>query len=158
MSTTKYRLKKKCASMETCCRFLYVVICGPSNYGKINVLISLLESSHGIRFENVYVYSKSLQQPKYWFLKNLLAPVEEISYFIFSNNSDVISLNEALLNSIFIFDDVACDKTRSESTLQWVDTRTVSIYVRRMQRYWSILYASDNANLLILFKQDDTGW
>jgi len=30
-----------------------------SNCGKINVLISLLESPHGVRFENVYVYSKS---------------------------------------------------------------------------------------------------
>jgi len=29
--------------------------------GKTNVLISLLESPHGVRFENVYVYSKSLQ-------------------------------------------------------------------------------------------------
>jgi len=39
------------------------IICDPSNCGKTNVLISLLESSHDIRFENVY--SKSLQQPKY---------------------------------------------------------------------------------------------
>ena len=38
------------------------IICGPSNCGKTNVLISLLESPHGVRFENVYVYSKSLQQ------------------------------------------------------------------------------------------------
>jgi len=35
------------------------------NCGKTNVLINLLESPHGVRFENVYVYSKSLQQPKY---------------------------------------------------------------------------------------------
>ena len=35
------------------------IICGPSNCGKTNVLISLLESPHGIRFENVYVYTKS---------------------------------------------------------------------------------------------------
>jgi len=32
-----------------------------SNCDKINVLISLLENPHGVRFENVYVYSKSLQ-------------------------------------------------------------------------------------------------
>jgi len=36
------------------------VICGPSNYSKTNVLISLLENSHGLRFENVYMYSKSV--------------------------------------------------------------------------------------------------
>ena len=37
------------------------IICGSSNCDKPNMLISLLESRNGIRFENVYVYSKSLQ-------------------------------------------------------------------------------------------------
>jgi len=60
------------------------IICGPSNCGKTNVLISLLESLHGVRFENVYIYSKSLQQPKYQYLKNLFAPIEEIGYFTFT--------------------------------------------------------------------------
>ncbi|KYN45083.1 hypothetical protein ALC56_00557 [Trachymyrmex septentrionalis] len=36
------------ASVETCCG----IICGPSNCGKTNVLISLLESPYGIRFES----------------------------------------------------------------------------------------------------------
>jgi len=54
-------------------------ICDSSNYSKTNVLISLLESPHN--FENVYVYSKSLQQPKYWYLENLLTSIEEIGYF-----------------------------------------------------------------------------
>ncbi|XP_011698121.1 PREDICTED: uncharacterized protein LOC105456047 [Wasmannia auropunctata] len=86
------------------------IICGPSNCGKTNVLISLLESPHGVRFENVYIYSKSLQQPKYQYLESILSPIEEIGYFTFSNNSDVVPPNEALPNSIFVFDDVACDK------------------------------------------------
>jgi len=47
-----------------------VIICGPSNCGKTKVLISLLESPQGVRFENVY--SKSLQQPKYRYVENLL--------------------------------------------------------------------------------------
>ncbi|XP_011860347.1 PREDICTED: zinc finger BED domain-containing protein 4-like [Vollenhovia emeryi] len=66
------------------------IICGPSNCGKTNVLISLLESPHGVCFENVYVYSKSLQQPKYQYLEKLLTSIDEIDYFTFSNNSDVI--------------------------------------------------------------------
>jgi len=70
--------------METCYRFLYVVSFAVRNCGKTNVLISLLESPQGVRFENMYIYSKSLQQPKYRYLKNLknlLAPIEEIGYF-----------------------------------------------------------------------------
>jgi len=65
------------------------IVCGPSNYDKMNLLISLLESPHGVRFENVYVYSKSQQQLKYRYLANFLAPIEEIGYFTFFNNSDV---------------------------------------------------------------------
>src|SRR5436309_13458143 len=71
------------------------IVCGPSNCGKTNVLISLIESPHGVCFENLYVYSKSLQ-PKYEYLENLLTPIDEIGYFTFSNNSDVIPPIEAL--------------------------------------------------------------
>ncbi|EZA53498.1 hypothetical protein X777_07303 [Ooceraea biroi] len=47
------------------------LVCGPSGCGKTNVVIGLLESPHGVRFENVYVYSKSLGQPKYRYLERL---------------------------------------------------------------------------------------
>jgi len=63
------------------------IVCGPSNCDKINVFISLLESPHGVRFKNEYVYSKSLQQPKYQYLENLLSSIDEIG-FTFSNNSE----------------------------------------------------------------------
>jgi len=39
---------------------IHAIIYGPSNC-KTNVLINLLESPNGVRFEKVYVYSKSLQ-------------------------------------------------------------------------------------------------
>jgi len=87
---------------------IHAIICGPSNCGKTNVLISLLESPNDVHFENVYVYSKSLQQPKYRYLKNLFTSIDEIGYFTFSNNN--VPPSEARLNSIFIFDDIACDK------------------------------------------------
>ena len=85
------------------------IICRPSNCGKTNALISLIESPHGVRFENVYVYSKSLFQPKYRYLEELLKSINGIGYYAFSNNRDVIPPKEALPNSIFVFDDVACD-------------------------------------------------
>ena len=68
--------------------------CGPSNYDKSNVLINLLESPNGVRFENEYDYSKSLEQPKYRYLNNLFTSIDEIEYFKFSNNSDVVSPSE----------------------------------------------------------------
>jgi len=38
---------------------------GPSNCGKTNIMLSLIESPNGLKFENVYIFSKSLYQPKY---------------------------------------------------------------------------------------------
>ncbi|KYN13101.1 hypothetical protein ALC57_14785 [Trachymyrmex cornetzi] len=134
------------------------IVCGPSNCGKTNVLISLLESPHGVRFENVYVYSKSLQQLKYRYLANLLAPIEEISYFTFSNNSDVIPPSEALPNSIFIFDDVACDKQDAIREYFAMGRHADVDCFYLCQTYAKIPkhLIRDNANLLILFKQDGT--
>jgi len=117
------------------------IICGSSNCGKTNILISLLESPNGVRFENVYVYSKSLQQPKYRYLENLYMSIDEIGYFTFSNNSDVVSPSEVRPNSIFIFDDVACDKqdaVREYFSMGRTRTLTASISVRHTREYLNI--------------------
>jgi len=134
------------------------IICGPSNCGKTNVLLSLLESPHGLRFENLYVYSKSLQQPKYCYLEKLLASIDEIGYFTFSNNSDVIPPGEALPNSIFVFDDVACDKqdTIREYFAMGRHSNVDSFYLCQTYAKIPKHLIRDNANLLILFKQDST--
>jgi len=115
------------------------IICGSSNYGKTNVLISLLENPHDVRFENVYVYSKSMQQPKYQYLENLLTSIDEIGYFTFSNNSDVIPQSEARPNSTFVFD-VACDKQENEVREYFSMGRHSSVFisVRRTQEYPNI--------------------
>ncbi|KYN00655.1 hypothetical protein ALC62_08570 [Cyphomyrmex costatus] len=134
------------------------IICGPSNCGKTNVLISLLESPNGVRFENVYVYSKSLQQPKYRYLENLLAPIEEINYFTFSNNSEIIPPSEALPNSIFIFDDVACDKQDAirEYFAMGRHANVDCFYLCQTYAKIPKHLIRDNTNLLFLFNQDGT--
>ena len=40
------------------------IVSGPSNCGKTNVVINLLTHENGLHYNNVYVYSKSLNQPK----------------------------------------------------------------------------------------------
>jgi hypothetical protein len=134
------------------------IVCGPSNCGKTNVLISLLESPHGVRFENVYVYSKSLQQPKYRYLDNLLSSIDEIGYFTFSNSSDVVPPSEALPNSIIVFDDVACDKQDVVREYFAMGRHSSIDCFYLCQTYARIPkhLIRDNANLLILFKQDGT--
>ena len=86
------------------------IISGPSGYGKTNSLLTLLTHPNSLRFENIYVYSKSLNQPKYQFLKELLEPIDGIQYFTFNDNEEVVAPEETLPNSIMVFDDIACEK------------------------------------------------
>lgn len=134
------------------------VICGPSNCGKTNVMISLLESPNGLRFENVYVYSKSLCQPKYRYLNELLSRVHDVGYFAFSDNAEVISPADARPNSIFIFDDVACDDqdTMREYFAMGRHSHVDCFYLSQSYARIPKHLIRDNANLMILFQQDAT--
>ena len=82
----------------------------PSNCEKTNALFALLLHSNGLHVENIYIYSKSLNQPKYTFISNLLNNVEGLWYFSYNDHKTVISPNDAKLNSVMIFYDLPCDK------------------------------------------------
>lgn len=84
------------------------IIAGPSNCGKTNLMIGLLGHENGLKFENVYIYSKSLYQLKYQYLQTVLNPIKGIGFYTFPDNHDVIPPEKAKINSVFIFDDVAC--------------------------------------------------
>jgi len=131
------------------------IICGPSSSGKTNILFNLLFDPNGLRFENIYVFSKSLYQPKYQFLEKVLP--KEIGYFPYDDNNLVAHPTEAQPNSIMIFDDISCEKhnnIRSYFTMgrhNDVDTfylgQTYSAIPKQLIR--------DNSNFLIVFKQDE---
>ena len=133
------------------------VFCGPSNCGKTNSLLALITHPNGLRFENVYVYSKSLNQPKYTFLKELLDPMEGIQYLPFSEHEAVVSVDEALPNSIMIFDDIACEKQDNVKAFFCMGRHKDVDCFYLCQSYAHILkhLVRDNLNLLAIFRQDD---
>lgn len=133
------------------------IICGPSNCGKTNIMISLLLHENGLKFQNAYIYSKTTFQPKYRFLKDVLNKVPDVKLFMFQDNKDVISPNEALSNSVFIFDDVTC-----ESQINIRNYFSMGRHKEIDCFYLSQTYSKipkqlirDNVNFLIIFKQDD---
>lgn len=133
------------------------IMCGPSNCGKTNVLIGLIENPNGLSFENVYIYSKSLNQPKYKYLKRLLTAIDEVGFFAFKSNEEIIDPENVRPNSIFIFDDVICDKQNNiKSYFSMGRHKSIDCFYLA-QTYTSIPkhLIRDNANLLVLFKQDD---
>lgn len=133
------------------------IICGPSNCGKTNIILSLIQDPNGLRFENIYVYSKSLYQPKYEFLKQVIQPIKGLGYFEFSENDEIMDPDKARNNSIFIFDDIACSKQDkiqqyfSMGRHKCVDSFYLSQTYARIPKH----LIRDNINMLVLFKQDD---
>ena len=134
------------------------VVCGPSNCGKTNVLLSLIILPNGLKFDNIYVYSKSLNQPKYTFLENLLKPISEIKYFTFNDREQVISPDKALPNSIMIFDDIACEKQDCLKAFFCMGRHknVDSFYLCQSYAQVPKHLVRDNVNLLAIFQQDET--
>lgn len=134
------------------------IVSGPSNCGKTNTVFNLLTHENGLRFNNVYIFSKSLKQPKYQLLEKILTDVKEISYFKFNANDDVIEPNKAKPHSVFIFDDIACENHDKVKTYFSMGRHNNidSIYIGQTYSRIPKQLIRDNINLLVLFKQDDT--
>lgn len=132
------------------------IFCGPSNCGKTNALFNLIYSPNGLCFENIYLYSKSLYQPKYQQLEKVLRQIPEVGYFPFSDNEAVISPDEARPNSIFIFDDVSCERQNHMRAYFCMGRHKNIDSFYLLQTYTSCPkhLIRDNVNMLLIFKQD----
>lgn len=133
------------------------IFVGPSNCGKTNALFALILQPNGLRFENVYLYSKSLNQAKYKFLANILNNVPGVKYITFDAHEQVISPAECKPNSLMIFDDVACENQShirsffSMGRHKFVDSFYLCQTYTRIPKH----LIRDNANFLVIFKQDE---
>lgn len=133
------------------------VICGPSGVGKTNLMYCLLTDANGVCFENVYIYSKSLYQPKYVQLENIIKKIPEINYHSFSNTDDVVGPDDARENSVFIFDDVMCDKQHKMREFFSMGRHKCIDCFYLCQSYAKVPkhLIRDNTNFIVLFKQDE---
>jgi len=133
------------------------IICGPSGCGKTNVMYCLLTDPMGLRYANLYIVSKSLEQPKYRMLQKIIQGVPEIGYYTYDSSEDVIAPEEALPNSIIVFDDVVCDtqdRMRAYFSMgrhKGLDCFYLTQTYTRVPKH----LLRDNCNFIVLFKQDE---
>lgn len=132
------------------------IIAGSSGCGKTNTLISLIEEPKGLKFQNVYVFSKSLHQPKYQYLQKVIEPIKGLGYYTFTQHDDVIPVSEAKPHSVMIFDDVITDKSTSVRDYFCMGRHNLidSFYLSQTYSKIPKQLIRDNANFIILFKQD----
>lgn len=133
------------------------ILCGPSGCGKTNVMLSLLLHRNGLKFKNIYLYSKTSFQPKYRILSQILDRIPEVNYFVFSDDKEVLHPNKALQHSIMIFDDVICENQSNIRNYFCMGRHNQIDCFYLTQTYSKIpkQLIRDNANLLVVFKQDD---
>lgn len=134
------------------------IVSGPSNCGKTNVVFNLITSPNGVRFNNLYIFSKSLQQPKYQLLRKIISLIPEVNLYEYDDNEKVMQPSEAKPNSVFIFDDVSCENhtTIRNYFAMGRHNQIDSIYIGQTYSKIPKQLIRDNVNLLILFKQDET--
>ena len=62
------------------------------NYETIKTnIISLIENLNGLRFQNIYIYTKSLYQLQYCYLRELINPIKGFSLYTFSENEQILN-------------------------------------------------------------------
>src|SRR5271157_4410578 len=97
---------------------IFCVIAGATGCGKTNLMVNLLRKEHALNYSDVYVYSSTLYQPSYEYLKEYYKTFEnfiehktgkliEIAHFLDADEEIVdpstLDVNQ---NHIMIFDDV----------------------------------------------------
>lgn len=137
--------------------FIRCIICGPSNCGKTNVMIALLQDPNGLKFQNVYLYSRTSFQPKYVNLGKIFSKIKGLGFFVYPNSTNIISPSSAKRNSVFIFDDVASDKQDIMKSYFSMARHSLVDCFYLIQTYSRVpkQLIRDNANVIIAFRQDE---
>lgn len=134
------------------------IVSGPSNCGKTNVVFNLVTNPNGLRFNGLYIFSKSLLQPKYQLLEKIMLEVPDVSFFKYNASDDIMQPNKAKPYSVFIFDDISCENhdTIRNYYAMGRHNQIDCIYIGQTYSKIPKQLIRDNVNLLIIFKQDDT--
>jgi hypothetical protein len=130
---------------------------GASGLGKTNAIFNLLFHRNGLRFNNLYIFSKTLGQPKYELLKRIMHGLPKIGFFMHSDNDEVMHPSEARPHSVIVFDDISLERQNNVKNYFCFGRHHTIDCIYIAQSYASIgkHMVRDNANVVILFRVDD---
>jgi GTPase SAR1 family protein len=135
---------------------LRCLIVGQSGSGKTTVLWNII-TNYWIPYDNLYIFTKSIDQPIYKNLQDNINKLNEIESYFFDNCDDIISVDECKPNSLVIFDDCILEK-QSVIRDYFVRSRPKNISCIYLSQCYSLVdlqVIRNNLNFLILFKQNN---
>lgn len=129
------------------------LICGPSGCGKTVVLYNLIVQKEGLKFTNLYIISQSLEQEKYRALKEVFEHVDEVKLHTMSTCE--ITPKDVEIGSVVVFDDVQNECNIAPFFSMGRHRKLNCFYLCQTYSKIPKQLIRDNANFIILFKQDD---
>jgi GTPase SAR1 family protein len=148
---------------------IFCVITGSTGSGKTNLLVHLLKEENLLNYYHVYVYSATLHQPAYEHLKEYYNTLEKlikqklnqsirIAHF-FDVDTDIQNPSELDKdkNHVMIFDDVMMEHQDiiKQYFCQGRHSNVNVFYLCQSLHKLAKHCIRDNANMFILFRQDD---
>lgn len=129
-------------------------ICGPSGCGKTSVMVSLVYHPQGLKFENIYLFCKTLFQLKYQQLKTIIDSINGMSFN--ASTDEVTPISDIKPNSILIFDDVTTESQTEIRNAYCMGRHKGADCFYLTQTYTAVPkhLLRDNLNFIVLFKQD----
>jgi len=130
------------------------LIIGSSGSGKTNLLCNII-IKYWIPYENLYIFTKNIEQPIYESIKEVFANLNNVKVYI--TNEEIISVDDCKPDSLVVFDDYILDK-QDRIKEYFVRSRSKNISCIYISQNYSLLDLKairTNCNFLIIFKQSD---
>ena len=129
------------------------IVCGPSNSGKTVLMFNLIVQKDGVKFTNIYIISQSLEQEKYKKIKEIFNDLAEVK-LIMSSDCD-ITPKDVEKGSMVVFDDVQHNPNIADFFAMGRHRKLNCFYLCQTYSKIPKQLIRDNANFIILFRQDD---
>lgn len=130
---------------------------GKSNSGKSSLVLALLEHPNGIKFQNIYLLSKTVHQPQYQRFKQIMDTIPFMRFYYFNSTNEFPEYSNITPYSVCIFDDIGCEKGQNviKNIFSYGRHKHLSCFYLS-QSYTKIpkTLVRDNLNLIILFQTD----
>lgn len=137
---------------------LRCLIVGGSGSGKTTLIWNII-TKNWLIYKNLYIFSKSINQPAYIELKKIYTQIEEeigkeIAFF-FNNCEDIIPLDDCEQNSLIIFDDCILEQQTviKEYFVRGRHKNISCIYLSQCYSLVDLKTIRNNLNFLCIFKQ-----